>query len=440
MMSAALRPFQADGIARTLAELTAGKRSVCCVGPTGMGKTVVLAELVRRHAGKGGRTLVIVHRAELLEQTAEKLRAAGLDRVGVVAAGRDVDHGSGVLVATVQTLLARDKMPERITLLILDECHHYAAAEWRKVPEAYPSAYTLGFTATPMRSDGTPLGDIFESMVVFAQVPELIELGYLVPIDVVAPERETEALCADPFDAWQEHAVGRPALVFCSDVAAAQNLDRRMREAGARSAAIWGDMPSTDRAIALAGFKSGDLDVLTSVHVLTEGFDATRAEVCVLARGCDHVGTFLQMVGRVLRPHPGKTKALLVDLRGLVHKHGYPDQLRQFSLTGRAISGDAPTKDCPECGMEWPLAARICDTEMCGCGHVFPRRGVGFDLAPLRRMSAEDRERRCFAHFLDVARSRGWKPGYAVVKFVERFGRKPWALWREHFPKSGAAA
>lgn len=432
----ALRDYQARGIEATFAELRAGKRCVLVVAPTGAGKTVILSEIVRRHRAhpRGGRALVVVHRAELVSQTVDKLRRAGIDRVGIVAAGRDEDHAAPVLVASVQTLLAREAWPEGVTLLVPDEAHHYRADEWRRVPEQYSAAWVIGFTATPERSDGSALGDVFDSIVVVAQVPELIEAGHLCPIDVVAPERETDGLCDLPLTAWRTHAKGRPTVVFSSSVEAAQELADQVARDGTPAAAVWGDQPNEQREAAIEGFARGDVELLANVFVLTEGWDAPRAEVCILARGCDHVGTYLQQVGRVLRPHPGKARALLVDLRGVVHRHGYPDELRQFSLAGRAISGAAPTKDCPECGLEWPLAARRCDPdhdEQQGCGHVFPRRGKGLDLAPLKRLTGPERERAFFAHHLKVARLRGWSDGYAIHRFVEKFGRKPWGLWRE---------
>jgi hypothetical protein len=246
-MTVTLRPFQVEGIERTLTELRAGKRRVCVVAPTGSGKTVVLSELTRRHNVRGGRTLVVVHRDLLVAQTRNKLLAAGLERVGIIAAGRDEDHDAPVLVASVQTLLARGALPAGITLMILDEAHHYLADEWRRIAEHYASAYVMGFTATPMRSDGTPLGDIFDALVIVIQTPELMELGHLCPIDVIAPPRETDGLCAEPIAAWREHARGKPTIVFCASVDAARELAADITAEGGRAAPIWGDMPAEDR-------------------------------------------------------------------------------------------------------------------------------------------------------------------------------------------------
>ena len=429
-----LRDYQQRGIESLRSCVREGKRRPLLVAPTGSGKTILISEIARSHLAKtnAARVLVVVHRAELVTQTIAKLTAAGVDRVGVIAAGRDFDHDAPVLVASVQTLLARDTLPDDVTLLILDEAHHYCADEWRRVADHYCAALTIGFTATPMRGDGTALGDIFDSIVVVAQIPELIAAGHLCPIDVVTAARATSGLCEDPLEAWERHAGPRPGVAFCASVQDSRSLADRMNEGGRRAAAIWGDMANDAREDALARFAAGDLDVLTNCFVLTEGWDAPRAEVCMIARGVDHVGTFLQMVGRVLRPAPGKTGALLIDLRGVVHVHGAPDELRTFSLDGRAISGPAPTKDCPACGSEIPLSARECPD----CGNAFEPHARGFDLAPLERLTKDGRERAFFEHHLRIARSRGWSDGVAVAKFKAKFGRAPWALWRAFGCKS----
>jgi superfamily II DNA or RNA helicase len=146
-----LRAYQQRGIDATFAALRSGKRRVCVVASTGAEKTIIIAKIVRRHRAhlRGGRVLVVVHRAELITQTRQKLIGAGLERVGIIAAGRDEDHDAPVLVASVQTLLAREGWPDGITLLVPDEAHHYRADEWRRIPDHYATAYVIGFTATP---------------------------------------------------------------------------------------------------------------------------------------------------------------------------------------------------------------------------------------------------------------------------------------------------
>ena len=196
-------------------------------------------------------------------------------------------------------------------------------------------------------------------------------------------------------------------------------------------------MSTATRDARLEAFASGDLDVITNVFVLTEGWDAPRAEICMLARGCTSTGTYLQMVGRVLRPSPGKSSARLIDLRGAVHDHGLPDEGRTFSLEGRAISGGAaPVKTCPTCSLVVALAIQTCP----GCGFAFPPASCDPDIVGLTKIERDDRERGYFASLVEQARLRGYKTGWAGYKFREKFGRFPAKLLREHVARERLAA
>ncbi len=154
-------------------------------------------------------------------------------------------------------------------------------------------------------------------------------------------------------------------------------------------------------------------------------------EVCILARGCSSAGTYLQMVGRCMRPSPetGKTRALLIDLRGVCHEHDLPDADRVYSLEGRGIGGggEAPLKTCKACDHACAIACRVCPA----CGKEFPAAGWDEKALPLTKIEKAEVERTFFVQALDRARMRGWKDGYAAHAFVEKFGRFPAKLWRE---------
>ena len=431
-----LRDIQRRALVSLRKEFAKGKRRILLVAPTGFGKTVLLAAMVAVHIARGGRVLVVVHRRELVAQTAAKLREAGVPRVGVIAAGQPADPDAPVQVAMIQTLLARGEYPAA-SLVILDECHHFLASAWRAVADHYADVLTIGLTATPERADGTPLGDIFEVLVAAATIEELVALGHLVACDVIAPARETKTLCADEVDAYREHGGGRKALAFCANVKAARDLAERFNAAGIPAACVDGETPAAERDAILAAFERGDLQVVTNVFCLTEGWDCPSVEVLILARSCDSASTYLQMVGRVLRPSPetGKTSARLIDLRGVVHVHGLPDAPRTFSLQGRAITtGEAPLKTCPECARTVAIATRVC-----ACGYAFPVSTCEPDLAPLTKVQRADLERTAFEALADEARLRGYRPGWVAHRFVEKFGRFPRNLWRAHYRRPSDA-
>jgi superfamily II DNA or RNA helicase len=416
-MTVALRPIQVVAREKIRAAFREGHKRIVAVAPTGFGKTVLLADVIANHVEKVGwvkaRALIVVHRRELIAQSYAKLAAAGVP-------------GVNVKVKTVQALLSEER--PTATMLILDEAHHYVAEEWGRVAASYPGIPVLGFTATPMRDDGKPLGDIFTKLVVLAQTHELMALEQLTRCTVFAAMRRTKDLSEQPLEAYELRTKGRPAVVFCQSVEAAYAQAELFTAAGYPAACIEGAMKAEDRDSRLAAFASGALTVLTNVYVLTEGWDCPRAEVCILARGCESVGAFLQMVGRVLRVSPGKERAYLIDLRGAVHKHGLPDQAREFSLEGRAISGaEAPTKICRSCGAVNHAAARVCEA----CGAEFPvAEPTGEDVAPVIEIDSVPTEQECWDEWCAIAADRGYKPGWIVRQFVAKFGRFPRKLWK----------
>src|SRR5215204_1281540 len=140
--------------ARTCVE--GGHRSILIVGPTGFGKSVLIADIARRHIALGGKVLVVVHRIELGQQLAGKLRDAGLS-VGEIHPGA-TPFPAAAQVASIQTLLARGT-PIEATLTIWDEAHHVLAETWNQILP--PTGLILGFTATPMLADGSGLGAVF---------------------------------------------------------------------------------------------------------------------------------------------------------------------------------------------------------------------------------------------------------------------------------------
>jgi superfamily II DNA or RNA helicase len=276
---------------------------------------------------------------------------------------------------------------------------------------------------------------MFDAMVVGATIRELTAEGLLVPSVVLAPPQATADLWMAPVAAYEAHARGTPAVVFCSSVEHARAVASEFSAAGYRAACIDGEMAPRDRDAALERFAAGDLDVLTNVYCLTEGWDAPRAATCILARSCGHAGTFLQMVGRVLRPAPGKSIATVIDLRGVVYDVGLPDEERVWSLEGDAVrcAEQLPSlRRCAECFAIYRPAATC---PRCGASAtratVLPRvlnRAERLDrVSDLRQ---DERDARYLARLEGVARTRirmpDWRArDWAATQFRKRFGREP---------------
>lgn len=431
-----LRPYQLSAVEQVE---SSPAHTVCLVLPTGGGKTVVAEELIRRALERGQRVLFIVHRRELVKQTAKRFGLAfGHLQVGCIVAGTNPSPYSPVQVAMIQTLVERE--PERrpqADLIIWDECHHALADDWGSILESYAHAKLVGLTATPQRLDGKPLGDVFGAMVVAATYPELLQGGHLVQCRAYQPpEVPGSGLAQDPLKAWQKYGEQSQTFAFASNVEQAEKLAARFNDAGISSAVITAGTKASVRDDHLSRFAHGHLRVLWNVYVLTEGTDVPAARCVLLARNCQHVSMFLQIVGRVLRPHESKTDAILIDLTGATLVHGMPLEERSYSLDGKGIQRTslAPLKNCQQCGATILSAYESCPE----CQFVFPRKartGPHIYDMELRAVYAGeatplDAQRREFDRLLRMSESQAWSFWVVCKRFQHLFNRMPSAELR----------
>lgn len=362
MTAIKLRDYQREAIDAVFKAWSEGMQRPAIVLPTGAGKTVVFSALVKQFVddwnsggmgsaaeqAPGNRVMILAHRDELVDQALAKIRATipGVD-VGKVKA-RELDYGRGVVVCSVQTLASArgathmkymtDYGP--IGLIITDECHHAAAASYRKIYDAFPDALQLGVTATMARGDGVGLGKVWDDVVYQKSILWMISKGYLTDVrtkrvdlkgldmsDVKASRGDWQAgdlgraLMESEADtaiarAYREHAGDRQGIVFTPTVETAQAASLALHNAGIRSEVIHGETHSLDRRAAYKDYRTGKVQVLVNCMVLTEGFDMPQAEVAIIARPTQSAPLYTQMVGRVLRPYPGKKEALVLDLVG----------------------------------------------------------------------------------------------------------------------------
>lgn len=427
-----LRPYQEEAIARVRASMLAGNRRVVLVMPTGAGKTRTCAEIVHRYEAAGKRALWLAHRAELVDQTAATLARLGLI-VGARCAGATTPPNpfAPVQVASVQTLLARNERPDA-DIVIADEAHHFAEAaeNWAALLDSYPRARILGATATPERGDGSGLG-CFDALVVGSTVRQLTDAGYLVPCEVMRPDtpKAPGELAQNPVDAYMEHAAGRRAIVFARSVPLADEYAQEFSMRGVVARAISAETPWAERRLYLEAFARGDIRVLVNVYVLTEGFDDPGVSCCILARGCGSAGMYLQMVGRILRPAPGKADAVLLDLRGASHEHGRPDDEREYSLAGRGIRLRDPNSYCPVCGAARtpPDPCEACGFAPSGEDLAKPDHITGDPLVKYAAKRAEDDDKRVatLARWISLARAKGYKDGWWKKRYEVVYGQWP---------------
>lgn len=340
-----LRDYQTNGITQTQAHWRSGKLRVLCVAPTGSGKGTMAAHLLVEEARAGRRALCIAHRREIVSDIATRCRGS-FARVGVALPGVKRDPEAPIQVASTQTLLGSAVRP--YDLVVVDEAHHYAADEWREIFGRLGSARVVGLTATPQRADGKPMGDVFEELVDVVSYSRLLADGLIVGCDVLRPERPTGIdLAQDPVDAYLRYAPNTCAFIFARRVDAAVEFSQRLNANGVSAEVIHNGTGAAPRKRALEGLHDGRVTVIVNAYTMTEGVDVPRVSTVVLARNCEHESTYLQMVGRALRAHPGKARALLIDLHGVSHAHGAPTDDRAYSLRGRGIGAGEPREVPP---------------------------------------------------------------------------------------------
>ena len=340
-----LRPYQREAIDAVLAARRSGtKRMVVCL-PTGAGKTVIFSHLARLARKQ---VLVLAHREELLGQAKDKLERA-LDGTSVVALERGSERAASdakVVVASLRSLheerLTRVLAGRDLGLVIYDECHHAAADDNLRILRqlgAFERAWEgtlLGFTATTARGDGKGLDQVFERIVYSKTLPDLVDDGYLArlkgfrintaadlsritsggadfPDDELAVAVDIEERNALVARSIQELARDRRTIAFCVTVNHARNLSRVLNAVGVPAGIVHGAMSAVDRAKALAEFRTGRIQVIANVAVLTEGFDDPGVSCIAMARPTRSEGLYAQCVGRGTRLAEGKHDCLILD-------------------------------------------------------------------------------------------------------------------------------
>lgn len=442
-MTSGLRPYQRAAVREVSTAFQGGQLGVLLVFPTGAGKTRTAAYIVAQFVKTGRQCLWTIHREELLMQASLVFAEAGIAHRLICSTSSEraikaqqfrehgrclVEPGALVVIGSIQTIVRRlDTLtwldPD---LIVPDEAHlslnatnrriigHFVAKRDERLAAEHGSpivakrARVLGLTATPQRLDRQSFaredGGLYDVMVQGPTVKELIEWGnlakykaYAPPVELVAGadlgkrkggdfdaqelERELDGpkVYGDVVEHYRTHSHGKPAIGFCPTVASAEHFAEAFRAAGYRAITLDGQTDDLVRRRSLQQLGRGELDVVMSVSILVEGTDVPYATTALLLRRTESVALYLQAVGRVLRPHPDKEHAIILDFVGNVARHGLPDEPREWSLQPverkRAATSAEPPEpgidsitSCPKC-RAYHLPEPVCPH----CGHEYPK-------------------------------------------------------------------
>ena len=330
MTSFELRPYQQNAVNAIYNGWQEWDRELLVL-PTGTGKTVVFNTVAHKQPGK---TLILAHRDELIEQARDKYNRMFNDMPGKIkAAETDIRR---VTVGSVQTMCRRD-YTGLFDTVIVDEAHHAISPSYQTVLHQFDNAKVLGVTATPDRGDKKNLARYFDGIAFEYGLKEAIKDGYLcqifaktVPLEIDMNavkislgdfEINSVAESLEPYlpqiaEAIRVHAAARKTVVFCPLISIARELAGMIP--GAKE--VNGNSP--DRKEILEWFdQAGPGAVLCNAMLLTEGWDCPSCDCVVVLRPTKIRSLYCQMIGRGTRLFPGKNNLLILDFLWLCQKH-----------------------------------------------------------------------------------------------------------------------
>lgn len=490
-----LRPYQGESATNIRGAFLEGVRSVLLVSPTGSGKTVTFSYIAKGAAARGNRTLILAHRDTLIQQASGKLSEYGVPH-GIIMADYVPTPGAMVQVGSVQTMVKRlRKQRYDFQLIIVDEAHLSCARTYLEILDAFPGARILGVTGSPCRLDGRGLGadagGRFDFLIESVTMRELIDDGYGVQPIVYAPldrldlskipkekgdyEKRalsklmnTSKITGNAIEHYRQYAKHIPAVTWCVNLEHAADTARDFNNAGIKSVMLQGTSTTDERERALRQLADGSIANITFCQLLVEGVDCKEIGCIIGLRPTHSLAAYLQTLGRMSRPiykegmpqdtreqrfaamkaGPKGLNGIFLDHAGLTFRHGFQDDIREWSLEGapkkskRAESVEA--KQCPKCRAVFKpeqLQETVFGPACPVCGHVFQvqkrqlkvEEGQLGELTPemlARNRREEKRQRRAEEHqaktledFQRIATERGYSPFWARIQMRMKSAR-----------------
>ena len=372
-----LRDYQSEMLGR-LHRAWEEYQSVMVQMPTGVGKTFLLAEEIKRYSHAGS-VLVVTHRIELVGQVARTLERFGIDH-GLIVSGKQTDATKPVQVASIQTLSRRWATSSQacrveatchFSLVIIDEAHHALAATYKMLWQMWPSAKFLGLTATPCRMNHAGFTDLFQTLLTSWPIQKFIDKGWLSDFDYISARPESlmmqriaglEKRSADGdyqtkematvmdvpesishlYSTYRQYVDGKRGIVYAIDCEHARHIVEYYQEHGVSCCRIEAKTPAAERNHLIENYRAGKIKVCVNVDILGEGIDFPEVEFIQLARPTLSLSKYLQQVGRGMRTCQDKSCVTILDHVGLYQTFGLPTDERDWqAMFSGKIAGKA---------------------------------------------------------------------------------------------------
>ncbi len=467
-MTFELREYQEIAVQNLRIGLAEGFTRQMLSSPTGSGKTEIGMAIVRGVIAKKKRVAFLCNRVDLIRQTSRRFTTAGIAH-GIIQGANTARTYENVLVASIQTIATRG-LPD-VDMLLIDEGHGVAgSAAYKKIMMEMAGKPVIALSATPY-SKGLGKhydelgGALFQSMVVAATIQDLIDQKFLVDCDVYSPSKpdlskvkvvagdynqgqlgdavDKPKLIGDIVDQWKKHANGEATVCFATNIAHSQHIVAQFIASGIRAEHIDCYTEDEDRIAILARVERGETTIISNVGILCEGWDFPACKVLILARPTKSLIRYLQMAGRVLRPYPGKDKALILDHSGTVEMLGFPTDEFPMILDDGKPKESKPSQDkekeeklpkpCPSCS--YLKKSHKCPI----CGFA-PEKINTIEHAPgeLKILTKKEKAKEAKLAGLDkqsvyselyrIAQEKGYKSGWVGNQYKNIFGVFPRGL------------
>jgi len=457
-----LRPYQANAVHEGRRFFADGGKRVMVYAPTGAGKGELAVAFAQMANSKGKKVLFLVHRKDLVRQQVERFQKYGVT-TGILQGQNTWRPHSDITVGSIQTFSSRKNFGWQFDfdLVLVDEAHRCAGSkQYQALFKSWNNMPMIGLSATPFAKGlgkVHPWGKMFEKLIVVSTIRDLIAQGYLVDCEAYAPSTpdltgvkitagdynekqlgiavDKPGLVGDIVKHWHKLAGGKQTICFATNIAHSKHICDQFRASGVVTDHVDSYMQEDERNEIIDRFRRGETTVLSNVGILTEGFDAPATGCMILARPTRSLSLYIQMAGRVLRPHHDKDVALILDHSGTLCRLGFPtDDLPLELDDGKPKKAESSKKEetrkekvCSACGYVDRKKRHKCPA----CGFAPERKSdvevKSGELVKIKRRSGQEKQD-IYSALIGYADMKGYQSGWIAHKYREITGVWPRGL------------